>query len=53
VVPIKKYGGGLFVVMSKDHTRGVYDATKVVADLRPRLAPTASEAPVTRTDVRQ
>jgi hypothetical protein len=51
VIPIKRYGGGLFVVMSK--SGGTYDAAKVVAELRPRLAPTASEAPVAPSDVRQ
>jgi hypothetical protein len=53
VTSFKKFGGGLFVVMSKDRTGGTYDAAKVVADLRPQLAPTASETPPTPQDRRQ
>jgi hypothetical protein len=53
VTSFKKYGGGLFVVMFKDGAGGTYDAVKVEADLRPRLAPTASEAPVAPKDERQ
>ncbi|HEX4557202.1 MAG TPA: hypothetical protein VH249_24645 [Xanthobacteraceae bacterium] len=53
VTPITKFGGGLFVVMSKDRAGGGYEAAKVVAELRPRLAPTASETPPAPRDVRQ
>jgi hypothetical protein len=53
VTSLKKYGGGLFVVMSKDRAGGAYDAAKVAADLRPRLAPTASETPPAPRDARQ
>jgi hypothetical protein len=42
----KRYGGGLFVVMSKDRARGSYAAAKVVAELWPRLVSPESEAPV-------
>jgi hypothetical protein len=53
VTSVKKYGGGLFVVMSKDRAGGAHDAAKVVAELRPRLAPTVSETPPAPRDVRQ
>jgi hypothetical protein len=41
-----RYSGELYVVMTKDRARGAYDAAKVVAELRPRLVPPESEAPV-------
>ena len=53
VIPVTRHGGGLFVVMSKDRAGGAHDAAKVVAELRPRLAPTASETPPAPRDARQ
>jgi len=53
VLSVTKPSTGVYVVMTRDRARGAYDAAKVVAELRPRLAPAPNEAPVTPSDRRQ
>jgi hypothetical protein len=44
-INVNKSGGGFFVVMYKGNKGGAHDASKLVAELRPKLQPAADEKP--------